>query len=349
MLARLSSRRGRALAVAVFALTLAAVSARPAVADEILFLNGDRMTGKIVSAEGGKLTIKTETAGDVTVDLSKVKTFSTDEPIVVKSGDTTVSSKVTGGADGTVQIVPVAGGPAQVLALKDIGQINPPPVKWTGSIVGNALVTRGNSHTENVGLTLGAVRRSERDRITLGAGYYYGREKDKDTDEENTTIDNWFVLGKYDYFLTKKFYLYASARAEQDEIADLDLRVTVGGGAGYQWYETPTFNLSTELGAAWVYENYEDQDSSSHAALRVAYHVDWKPHKALTLFHNLEWLPAFADPIDDFNLNADVGLRASIIGSLFAELKIEFRYDSTPARGAEKEDVRYLVGVGWSF
>ena len=53
----------------------------PASGDEVLFLNGDRLTGKILSATGGKLTIKTEAAGDVTVDMAKVKTFSTDEPV----------------------------------------------------------------------------------------------------------------------------------------------------------------------------------------------------------------------------------------------------------------------------
>jgi putative salt-induced outer membrane protein YdiY len=330
-------------------LALSLVAAGPAVADEILFLNGDRLTGKIVGAEGGKLTIKTDSSGDVTVDLSKVKTFSTDEPITLKTGDRTLRSKVTGGPDGSVQVVPVAGGPAQVIALKDVAQINRPPIKWTGTLTANFLVTRGNSHTDNFGGSLNAVRRSEQDRITLGAGYYYGREKDEDTGDENTTVDNWFVLGKYDYFFTKKIYSYASVRAEQDQIADLDLRLTASLGPGYQWYETPTLNFFTEAGPAWVYEDYRDQESEDHFALRLAYHVDWKPHKAVSLFHNLEWLPALDGPFDDYNLNADVGLRATILQGFFAEAKVELRYDSTPARGKEKDDVRYLFGIGWSF
>jgi hypothetical protein len=49
------------------------------------------------------------------------------------------------------------------------------------------------------------------------------------------------------------------------------------------------------------------------------------------------------------DLNADVGLRAALIRSFFAEIKIELRYASTPAQGAEKEDLRYLIGVGRSF
>ena len=227
-----------------------------------------------------------------------MKTFSTDEPIVLKSGDTTLRSKVTPGADGTVQVVPVEGGPPQVIALKDVAQINPPPVKWTGGLIANALVTRGNSETDNIGATFNAVRRSENDRITLGAGYYYGRQEDEDTGDKETTIDNWFVLGKYDYFLTKKLYVYGAFRAERDQIADLDLRLTAGLGLGYQWFETPYLNLFTEAGLAWVYEDYEDQDSENHCSRRGS-PITWTGSRTrmLTLFHNLEWLPAFYAPV----------------------------------------------------
>ena len=118
----------------VCALSVSLLLAGRAAADEILFLNGDRLTGKITKAEGGKLTIKTDTASEVTVDLAEVKTFSTDETIVIQSGDTYVSSKITAGPDGSVQVVPITGGSPQVLALKDVTRINPLAVKWTGSI-----------------------------------------------------------------------------------------------------------------------------------------------------------------------------------------------------------------------
>jgi putative salt-induced outer membrane protein YdiY len=318
-------------------------------ADEILFLNGDRLTGTIVGAAGGKLTIKTDAAGEVTVDLARVKTFSTDEPIVLRIGDTTLRSRVAPGADGTVQVVPIPGGAPQVIALTDVGQINPPPVKWTGSLSATGIVTRGNAETTNIGASLNAVRRAEQDRITLGAGYAYGRQKDHDTDEESTTVDNMFGFAKYDYFLTKKVYLFGAVRAERDRIADLDLRFTPSAGVGYQWYESPTFNLASEVGLAWVYEDYRNQESDDHFAARLAYRVDWTSYKAVTLFHNLEWLPALEAQFDDYNLNADAGLRATIVQGFFAEAKVELRYDATPASGNKKEDLRYLLGIGWSF
>jgi putative salt-induced outer membrane protein YdiY len=96
---------------------------------------------------------------------------------------------------------------------------------------------------------------------------------------------------KYDYFFTRQLYGYAGVKIERDRIADLDLRLTPGAGVGYQWFEGPTFNLSTEAGIAWIYEDYRNAGTRDEIAGRLAYHVDWRPVSALLLFHNFEWLP----------------------------------------------------------
>ena len=66
------------------------------------------------------------------------------------------------------------------------------------------------------------------------------------------------------------------------------------------------------------------------------------------VFHNLEWLPAFDDP-GDYLLNADAGIRADLTKSMFSEFKIEYKRDSEPAPGSLKNDLRYILGVGWTF
>jgi hypothetical protein len=53
--------------------------------------------------------------------------------------------------------------------------------------------------------------------------------------------------------------------------------------------------------------------------------------------------------LNDYNLNGDAGLRTTIYQGFFAEVKVELRYDSRPAPSAEKEDVRYLLAIGWTF
>jgi len=90
----------RLIVAAILTLGFSLPPAGPAAGDEVLFLNGDRLSGKVVSATDGKLKIKTEGAGEVTVDLTKVKTFSTDEPVRVGIGENPpVQSSVSPGGD----------------------------------------------------------------------------------------------------------------------------------------------------------------------------------------------------------------------------------------------------------
>jgi len=337
----------RAGVVAAVALLLVSISS-PARADEVVFKNGDKLTGKIVSADGGKLVIDTAVAGKVTVDMANVKTFSTDAPVELRLKDgSTVKDSLAPGEEG--QVATKGGGnvAAQPMPIENIAKINPQE-KWTGSIIAGALITRGNSDTDNINVGFDAQRRREDDRISASAAYLYGKQKDPDTGDKSTTVDNWYLLGKYDYFLDEKWYLYALGKIEKDRIANLNLRLSPSVGVGYQWVEKPDFNFATEAGIGWVYEDFENDGTEDHIAGRLAYHVDKKLNDKVSIFHNLEYLPSVED-ISDYNLNADVGIKADLTDKMFTQFKVEWKYDAEPAPDAEKNDVRYILGVGWSF
>jgi uncharacterized protein DUF481 len=322
----------------------------PAWGDEVLFLNGDRLSGKIVKAASGKLTIKTEGAGEVTVDMSKVKTFSTDAPVQVGIKEQPpVSADVGAGPDRHVQTAPAPGAPPQPVAIADISAINPTLSAWTGSFSLNGLLTTGNSETEQLGFRGALSKRWPHDRLTFGAEYSYGRQEDPSTGEKSTTIDYAMALAKYDHFLTRKFYVYVGTKAERDKVAQLEVRVAPGAGVGYQWFERPTLNFYNELGLVWVYENYKNTGSSEFFGPRLAYAVDWTPIQPLKLFHKLEYIPSFEDLGGDYLLNIDAGARLTMWKGLFAELRYEFRYDATPASGRHRTDQRYILGAGWAF
>ena len=325
--------------------------AGPASGDEVRFKNGDRITGKITSAEGGKLKITTKVAGDVAAELKDVETFSTDAPAAVHLKDgTVVRERITAGDAGSIRAGGAGGdeGGGRSVALADVESINPNRDRWTGSVVAGGLITRGNSNTTSLNVNAEASRRTLQDRLSGSGSYIFSRERSPDTGDNNTTADNWSLAGKYDYFITKKFYGFASLRAEHDRIADLDLRLTPSLGVGYQWVETPELNFNTEAGLAWVYEEYDDADSEDHVAARLAYHVDRKFNERVSLRHNLEYLPSLED-LGDFNVIADLGVRTTLTKNMFTELKVEWKHDSSPAPDAAKNDQRFLLGVGWSF
>jgi Protein of unknown function, DUF481 len=331
----------------VLAVSAAACAAR---ADVVYFTNGDRLTGKIVSAADGKLVIETKAAGKVTVDLHGVKTFSTEAPIEIKTlSGQIIKQKAAASQQGTIALPPVGTLPARSIALGDIGQINPPPVHWTGSVVANAQLIRSDTSSDQFGITANAVRTSAADRITLEGAYLYGKSKPRGQPEQ-TTADNWFVSGEYDRFFTKRFYGYGNGRVEKDRINYLNLRLTPGAGGGYDWITRPDLNFRTEAGLAYVYQDYGDSGGiQQNVSGRLAYHVDATFFdKRLSVFHDFQFFPDLQN-LSHYLILTDVGLRTAITSQLFSQIKLTVNFDSDPAPEARKTDETLLFGLGYNF
>jgi putative salt-induced outer membrane protein YdiY len=284
--------------------------------------------------------------------MKDVSTFTTTDPKQIRLQDKTlVREKVS---SNTATTAP-ATQPAQIvvgekqIAPTDIKKIIPPS-KWTGSVLANLNISRGNTHSEDYGVAADAqLRRDDElhdDRFSLGGAYNFGKQTVGGV--QTTSADNWFAQGKYDRFFNEKWYGYGLVRVDHDRLAALNYRVAPGVGVGYQWVESADFNFSTEAGVSYVYEDYINDGSDDRVALRLAYHVDKNLSDKVSVFHNLEWLPAFNDP-SDYNLNADVGIRSKLSKSWFTELKVQWQRDSTPAPGALENDVRTILGFGWTF
>ncbi len=341
-----------AMIVFVCVLTCATV----VLGDEVQLKNGDRLTGQIVQLTDGKLVLKSQLAGEITVNLSDIKTFSSDAPIEVHLKDGTVLHQpVTAGGPNEFAISVGEPLKPQSFELADVASINPPPKpepKWTGSISGAVSSTHGNTKAEAVSASVSVARRSEKDRTTGGADYGKTQQRDRDTREDKTTEDWWRARAQYDYFFTKKFFGFMNGRYEKDAIADLDRRVVVGGGAGYQWIETDRSSFSTNLGLASLYEKYDvdppAEDSNSQISLQAGYNFDHRITDTLRFVHDLTYYPSL-EQFSDYYLTTTAQLRANLTKTMFADFRVIFNYDESPAPDQGSTDVKYLLGVGLSF
>ena len=213
-------------------------------------------------------------------------------------------------------------------------------------MAGGAIV-RGNTDTDTLNLTAHAIRRTEKERFELDSGFLYGRQRVPNGSVHETAND-WWIGGQYDYFFTPKFFGYANARVERDIIAGISLRLTPGGGVGYQWFDRPDFHFKTEGGVSWLYRDYSHDGTDQTVAARLAYHVDKKLNNKVSLFHNFEYFPGL-ESLNNFYFDTDAGIRADITDHFFSEFKVLYKYDARPAPGKGSSDQQFILGVGWNF
>jgi len=336
---------------------LIAVLSPAALADTVKLKNGDTLTGTVVSIVDGKLTLNTAAAGDVTIDLAQVDSFATDAParVEVKRAGSSETDRVEGkialASGGSISVA--AEGGARAVALGDLASVNRPVFEpnWSGSLLGSATWTRGNTDLQQAALDLNAVHRGIDDRFTLLGWYRTNRQKDQTTGDTSTTERRAGASGKYDWFFSKANYAYGMAQGEKDAIANIDLRFTAGAGVGWQVIDQADANFNVEAGLSWFVENYSDNTSTvSDPSARAAWHYDRKLTEKYStkFFHDIDAYKVFAGP-DDYLVHTKGGLQENLTGSFFAQQWVEFTWDSTPATGKKRQDVTYYFGIGWTF
>jgi putative salt-induced outer membrane protein YdiY len=322
-------------------------------ADELHFKNGDHLTGKIKSLVDGKLVFESDVAGELTVEISKIRNFSSKTPLEVHLQDGTVLNQKVSSSDPNYFAIDTGEAlQGQRFKLGAIASINPPPKpepKWTGNLTAGITSSHGNTKTENVTASLNMSKRTEKDRTQLSADYARSKQEDPATGLEQTTEDWWKSKAKYDYFFTKKFFGYLDGRYEKDSIADLDRRVIAGAGVGYQWVESKNMNFSTEAGLASLYEKFDNQtESNSEISAQLGYHFDKQLTKTIKFINDTTYYPSLSK-FSDYYLTTTAEIRASFTKTFFTNFKTIFDYDVTPAVGQGSTDVKYVWGIGWGF
>jgi putative salt-induced outer membrane protein YdiY len=312
--------------------------------DTVTLQNGDRLSGKIQSVTAGGVVIDTPAAGTVTVRVDQLAGISAAAPIklATSSGDK-FEGTITGIQNGQLQVSGSSG--ARSIAASELVEWQP-AVTWVGSVTAGAALTTGNTDRVAANAAAEVIRRSEDTRLTVRGTWDYG--EDKATGAWVLSQRRVFGSAKYDWFFSKRTYLWGQTTGEYDKFADLDLRLTAGGGVGYQFYDDADFALQGELGLTYFDENRIVGTDDSYLAARGAYRARWNLNDQVTLLQDGEFYPSVED-VADFYARIDTRLRASLTSAMFAQLQWIFDYDNTPATGFERQDHRVLASVGWSF
>ena len=218
--------------------------------------NGDQVTGEMKQLNNGVLTFKSGVFGEVKIPWGDVATLVSDEGVHIQLNDgATLTGKVVVEEGGKVALEKADTSQPQTLARQDISALNPPIIdtstKYTGKFDLGGAFNRGNSHDDQLHTSGEFVARNPDDRYTVNW------ELNEATSAGVSTTSNRRLLGQYDNFIDSENYLFVNAKAERDELADLNLRSGVGAGYGRQFIDTEISKLSSEVSLNYLNEDYK--------------------------------------------------------------------------------------------
>jgi len=299
--------------------------------DTVCLVNGDRITGTVVTMVNGKLILKTDYLGPIEVDWAGIQRLQFDHPlpIVLANG-----SEVSLGEVPTLEV-----GLADVTA---IAPTPPAPTRWQGKVSFGYAQTGGNSAT-NLG-TLTAVGEKETD--TYRASLVLEAAQGESEGEE--TANRARLQGKRDLLAGSHSYRYYLAGVEYDKVRDIDLRTELGAGVGRPLIEKPGNLLTADVGVSIVRDELADGTTESNAKLRLGETWRLEVGDGSDLRQSLALL-AVAQDLRDYTAEASVAWGWPVGESLALTTTLATTYDSRPAEEVERADYTFTTQLGYRF
>ena len=368
--------------LSVWAADNAVVSATESPPARIVLMDQSVIWGEVIDIREGEVVVKTQWIGEVSIDLTAIMLLESDQEIELLTKD---QNKF---ALSSLQVVEgeVVLEDEENLAVDELYVAN--PEEWEeghgysleGRVTSAVEFLRGNTSTDQFNADFETILRSQRDRITVRGDYaetsavVLSPEYDFDgapvldangdqavTKTSTPTIDNWAVVGKYDYFLSNsQNYLGVNLGVNADRFADIERRAYIGPYFGRKLFVDKTYQLDAELGLSYVETDFIERDSGDDPVAAnspdnyfTGINLNFTGETelfdgSLNLYLRQTNILNVSD-MEKSIYRTTFGLRFPLLFGLEAAAEASADYDGGAAPGKEKLDeaLRLRVGYKW--
>jgi putative salt-induced outer membrane protein YdiY len=327
-------------------------------ADQIVFKNGDRVTGSIVKQDGKTITIKTDHFGVVAAPWEQVASITADKPltVVLQDGRTVQGTLSTTGT--TIEVVTPAGRvaatPLQITTLRDAGEqaaferLQNPGLGdlWAGAATLGLAGTAGNARTSTFTAGVNAARVTRTDKTSL----YFNVIKASAVINGRSAETAQAVRGgvAYNRNVSSRVFFNVFNDYEYDRFQNLDLRFVIGGGAGYHAVKTDRSSLDLLAGFDYNHSKYNTPLTRNSGEFFWGDEYTLKMTGATSLVQSFRMFNNLSDT-GSYRVNFDVGAVTKVVKWLTWNVSLSDRYLNNPAPGRKTNDFLYSTGLGISF
>ena len=358
------------------------VSAAESPPARIVLMDQSVIWGEVIDIREGEVVVETQWLGEVSIDLTAIMLLESDQEIELLTKD---QNKF---ALSSLQVVEgvVVLEDKENLAVDELYVAN--PEDWEegrgysleGRVTSAVEFLRGNTSTDQFNADFETILRSQRDRITFRGDYaetsavvlspkldVEGEPVLDDngdpavTKDSTPTIDNWAIVGKYDYFLSNsQNYLGVNLGVNADRFADIERRAYIGPYFGRKLFVDKTYQLDAELGLSYVETDFIERDydddpvaANSPDNYFTGINLNFTGETelfdgALNLYLRQTNILNVSD-MDKSIYRTTFGLRFPLLLGLEVAAEASADYDGGAAPGKEKLDeaVRFRIGYNW--
>ncbi|USD22605.1 DUF481 domain-containing protein [Microbulbifer variabilis] len=312
--------------------------------------NGDRIQGELVLVDSEQVIWKSETFGQVKVDKSKVVSMDVDTDLKIAGRDEPCT--LAGHRQEQWEVY-CAEGDGWLIDFPGVERAEPyphfvsNPLTFKGNVSAGGVFESGNRERKDLDTKLNLDVRHGDFHHLIGALY-----QNQDS-EDDGALEKYQLTYDLRWIFAEKWFAEANTEWEHEEARNLDLGTTMGLGLGYLFYNTDKTAFSLAGGVSSLQEDFidtelsEDQDDQ-YVAGRLKLDYDYKFSFGPEIYFKQEILQSF-DRSDDYQTNAELGVRTPLVEGILMEIGYQWQYDNTPSLESEKEDTKVTVGVGYEW
>ena len=315
-------------------------------ADTLLLHNGDRLTGTLISIADQKVAFETVYAGVLKVEQRVVSQIETSRNYIFRGAAYEQRGQllVINGQQSVGQ--PDDYSPLDITSIESADRVQRVvamlPLDWVSRVDLSAVFSSGNSSTESFN-TLAESRLKRANAEHLATLLRNTEKAEGETSKDQVDLSYGFKR-----FFSPRWYGSANGNYFRDELKDIDQRLSLGAGLGFQLVNSRLGVLSTEVGVSAVQERLDGVDRTNPAG---RWAIDFQRYffdRRMELFHRQTVL-AIASENRGQVLTSSTGLRFALSERIDTALRTDINYETDPPPGSEKTDTTYTLGIGLKF
>ena len=334
----------------LFAVSLLHSGALESVADTVVLVNGDRLTGQVKRVEEGKLVLATRILGTLRIDWTKIRSVESESPFSVLTSDgerhdgklsrdgptTRVSAEGAGesemDSDSVTRIV--RGG-------RPTGPVSMLSALWGDVDVGYSLA-RGNQNGAQSSLGARANYTSANYSFVSRLDSLFARQDGARAQSRHA------LNARVERFLNGRLFAYGLSGLERNERRRLDLRTRLGGGVGWLFRARNRTRFSALGGIAYNHERFREQ--ANRVSGEAFAGIEWRTRVFKALVYDMD-LTVHNYPAERnrTRVEFDATLGVPIAGPFTYSLRLFDRYDTRPAESVSRNDYGVVSGLGIKF